>query len=51
MQLAIYVDVKHGTDIKTRRSISGFIASLNNTGIEYRAKFQPIMSTKSTKVE
>ena len=40
MQLAIYVDAAHGTDIKTRWSISGVIDTLNGTAIAYRAKWQ-----------
>ena len=51
MQLARYVDAAHSTDLKTRRSISGLVATLNGTAIAYRAKWQPTVSTSSTKAE
>ena len=39
MQLAIYVDAAHATDLTTRRSISGMVASLNETAIAYKRNF------------
>ena len=36
MQLAIYVDAAHATDLRTRRSISGLVATLNGTAIAYK---------------
>ena len=51
MQLAIYVDAAHGTDIKTRCSVSGVIATLNGTAIAYRAIWQPTISTSLTEAE
>ena len=51
MQLAIYVDAAHATDLRTRRSISGLVATLNGTAIAYKAKWHPTVSTSSTKAE
>ena len=47
MQLAIYVDAAHTTDLTTRRSISGMVATLNGTAIAYKAKWQPTVATNS----
>ena len=51
MQLALYVDAAHGTDINTRRSIIGIVATLNGTAITYRAQWQPTVSIISTEAE
>ena len=51
MQLAIYVDAAHATDLTTRRSISGMVATLNGTAIAYNAKRQPTVATSSTEAE
>ena len=51
MKLSIYVDAAHGRDIKTRGSISGFIAFFNGTVFAYIAKWQPNFSTSSTEPE
>ena len=51
MQLAIYVDAAHGTDLRNRRSISGIVATLNGTAIAYCAKWQPTVATSSTEAE
>ena len=51
MQLAICVDAAHATDLRTRQSISGLVATLNETAIAYKAKWQPTVSTSSTKAE
>ena len=51
MQLAIYVDGAHATDLTTRRSISGMVVTLNGTAIAYKSKWQPMVDTSSTKPE
>ena len=51
MQLAIYVDAAHATDVKTHRSISGMVATLNGTAISFQSKLQPTVTTISTEVE
>ena len=51
MKLVIYVDAAHATDLTTRRSISGMIATLNDTAITYKAKWQPTLATSSTEAE
>ena len=51
MQLAIYVHAAHAKDLKNRRSISGFVATLNGTAIAYKAKWQPNVSTSSMEEE
>ena len=51
MQLAIYVDAAHATDLRTRQSISGLVATLNGTAIAYKAKWQLTVSTSSTEAE
>ena len=51
IQLAIYVDAAHGTDVKTRRSISGLVATINGTAITYRAKWQKTVATSSKEAE
>ena len=48
MQLVIYVHAAHANDLKTRRSISGLVDTLNGTAIAYKAKWQPTVSTSST---
>ena len=51
MQLAIYVDTAHATNLRTTKSISGLVATLNGTAIAYKAKWQPTVSTSSTEAE
>ena len=51
MQLAIYVDAAHATDLRTQRSISGLVATMNGTAIAYKAKWQPTVSTSSMEAE
>ena len=51
MQLNVYVDAAHVTDVKTRRSISGLVATINGTTIAYRAKWQTTVATSSTEAE
>ena len=48
MQLAFYVDATHANYLRTRRSISGFVANLNGTAIAYKEKWQPTVSNIST---
>ena len=51
MQLAIYVDAAHATNLTTRRFIRGMVATLNGTAITYKAKWQPTLATSSTEDE
>ena len=51
MQLVIYVDAAHATELRTRRSISGLVATLNGTAIAFKAKWQTTVSTSSTEAE
>ena len=48
MQLAFYVNAAHGTDVKTSRTISGIIETVNGTAIAYRTKWQSTVATSST---
>ena len=51
LQLVGYVDASHATDIKTRRSITGFILTLCGGAICYRSKVQTSVATSSTESE
>ena len=51
MQLDIYVDAAHATDLRTQLSIRVLVATLNGTAIAYKAKWQPKVSTSSTEAE
>ena len=51
MRIAIYVDDVHRTDIKTRRFIKGFIATLNGTAIAYREKRKYTVVKSSTEAK
>ena len=48
LQLIGYVDASHATDIKTRRSVTGFILTLCGGAICYRSKVQTSVATSST---
>ena len=50
-QLVGYVDAFHATDIKTRRSVTGFILTLCGGAICYRSKVQTSVTTSSTESE
>ena len=51
LQLVGYVDASHATDIKTRRSVTGFILTLCGGAICYRSKVQTSVATSSTESE
>jgi hypothetical protein len=50
-QLVGYVDAAYATDVKTRRSVTGFVITLCSAAICYRSKLQPTVSTSSTEAE
>ena len=51
IQLIGYVDASHATDLKTRRSVTGFILTLCGGAIVYRSKVQTSVATSSTESE
>jgi hypothetical protein len=46
-----YVDAAHGTDLRTRRSVTGFIFSFAGAAVAYKSKLQSICATSSTEAE
>ena len=51
IQLIGYVDASHATDLKTRRSVTGFVLTLSGAAICYRSKIQTSVATSSTESE
>ena len=51
IQLVGYVDASHATDIKTRRSVTGFVIMLCGGPIVFRSKVQTTVATSSTESE
>lgn len=51
LQLVGYVDASHTSDIKTRRSVTGFILMLCGGPIVLRSKVQTTVATSSTEAE
>ena len=51
LQLVGYFEASHATDIKTRRSVTGFILTLCGGAICYRSKVQTSVATSSTESE
>ena len=50
-QLAFYVDAAHATDLRTRRSMGGYVGTFSGTAVVWRAKWQPVVATSSTEAE
>jgi hypothetical protein len=46
-----YVDAAHATDLKTRRSISGYVFTLAGGAVTFKLKLQATVATSSTEVE
>jgi hypothetical protein len=46
-----HVDAAHGTDLKTRRSVTGYVFTLAGGAIAYKSKLQSICATSSTEAE
>ena len=50
-QLVGYVDAAHATDLKTRRSVTGYVFTMAGGAIAYKSKLQPTVATSSTEAE
>ena len=50
-RLVGFVDAAHATDIRTRRSVTGYTFSLAGGTIAYKSKLQPVLATSSTEAE
>jgi hypothetical protein len=51
LQLVGFVDAAHAVDIKTRRSITGFVFCLAGGAIAYKSKLQAMVATSSTEAK
>jgi len=49
--LVAFADAAYTTDVKTCRSISGYIIAYGGAAIAYKAKMQPTIATSSTEAE
>jgi hypothetical protein len=50
-ELIGYVDAAHATDLRTRRSVTGYVNTLCGAAICYRSKLQSTVATSSTEAE
>ena len=50
-QLYGLLDAAHGTDLKTRRSVTGFILFFCCAAVAWKSRLQPIVATSSTEAE
>ena len=50
-QLAAFVDAAYGTDVRTRKSITGLIVMLANAALAWKSKLQTFTATSSTEAE
>lgn len=50
-QLVGYIDAAHATDLKTRRSVTGYVFCLAGGAIAFKSKLQPTVATSSTEAE
>jgi hypothetical protein len=46
-----YVDAAHATNLKTRRSVSGYVFTLAGGAVAFKSKLQATVATSSTKAE
>jgi Reverse transcriptase (RNA-dependent DNA polymerase) len=51
LELVAFADAAHATDLKRRRSVSGFCCVLAGAAIAYKSKLQPAVATSSTEAE
>jgi hypothetical protein len=51
LELVGFVDAAHATDLKSRRSVTGFVFCLGGAAIAYKSKLQATVSTSSTEAE
>ena len=51
LQLVGYLDAAHATDLKTRRSVSGYVFTLAGGAVAFKSKLQPTVATSSTEAE
>ncbi len=49
--LVAFADAAYATDVKTRRSISGYVIAYGGAAVAYKAKMQPTVATSSTEAE
>ena len=51
LDLVGFVDAAHAVDLKTRRSVTGFVFCLAGGAIAYKSKLQSVVATSSTEAE
>jgi Ca2+/H+ antiporter len=51
LDLVGFVDAAHATDLKTRRSVTGYVFTLAGGAIAYKSKLQTTVATSSTELE
>jgi hypothetical protein len=51
LRLTGYVNAAHATDLKTRRSVSGYVFTLAGGAVAFKSKLQATVATSSTEVE
>ena len=50
-ELAGLLDAAHATDLKTRRSVTGYVIFLAKAAIAWKSRLQPLVATSSTEAE
>ena len=50
-RLVGFLDAAHATDLKTRRSVTGYLLILCGAAIAWKSRIQPIVATSSTEAE
>jgi hypothetical protein len=50
-RLVGFADAAHATDIRTRRSVTGYTFSLAGGTVAFKSKLQPVLATSSTEAE
>ena len=50
-ELIGFLDAAHATELKTRRSVTGYVLLFANTAIAWKSRVQPVVATSSTEAE
>ena len=50
-ELVGFLDAAHATELKTRRSVTGFVLLYGYAAIAYKSRVQPVVATSSTEAE
>ena len=50
-ELVAFLDAAHATELRTRRSVTGYVLLFGNTAIAWKSRVQPVVATSSTEAE